>query len=58
MPGFSMTMMASREEMQWAKAIGALITVVALIFVWLATAEWLVKALNGGEPANYQQMRK
>ena len=50
--------MGLKEEDDWARLLGAIFAVIILICIWLACGDRLIKALNGGEPPNYELRRK
>lgn len=49
--------MATKEEFEWAKVIGALLAIVILMCVWFACGKRLLQAVNGGEPPNHELRR-
>ena len=46
--------MAIKEEMDWAKLLGALLAIIILMVVWICCGGWFIKKLNGNEPPNYK----
>lgn len=43
--------------MDWGKVIGAFTAAIILVCVWIACGKRLIKAINGGEPPNFEQRR-